>query len=195
VTVTLGGQRCERPSTSLSSPCSRFAKLDRLARNVELLARVMNSDVDSLACDNAAANRLTLHILAAAAEAEAKAISERTTAALAAAKARGVQLGSARPGHWNGRNDARLAGLAKARERAAEAQTRAAREAYADLARVVTELRGKGLSLTAIAGELNEQGHTTRRGRPWNPVQVARVLQQGEQVEIAPSFAVLPRAN
>ena len=114
------------------------------------------------------------------AEAGAKAISERTKAALAAAKARGVQLGSARPGHWNGRNDARLAGLAKARERAAEAQTRAAREAYADLARVVTELRGKGLSLTAIAGELNEQGHTTRRGRPWNAVQVMRVLQQAE---------------
>ena len=86
------------------------AKLDRLARNVEFVARVMNSSVDFVACDNPAANRLTLHILAAVAEAEAKAISDRTKTALAAAKARGTKLGSARPGHWEGREDARLAG-------------------------------------------------------------------------------------
>jgi DNA invertase Pin-like site-specific DNA recombinase len=158
------------------------AKLDRLARNVAFLSALMDSTVPFVACDNPHANRLTLHILAAVAEAEAKAISDRTKAALAAAKARGMQLGSARPGHWDGREDARLAGARAGAKAGAEARARAAAEAYADLAPTVAELRGKGLSLQAIADELNKQGHTTRRGRPWNPVQVSRVLDRGRVV-------------
>jgi hypothetical protein len=34
--------------------------------------------------------------------------------------------------------------------------------------------------LQAIADTLNQKGHTTRRGKPWNPVQVARVLERAE---------------
>jgi DNA invertase Pin-like site-specific DNA recombinase len=152
------------------------AKLDRLARNVEFLARVMNSAVDFVACDNPAANRLTLHILAAVAEAEAKAFSDRTKAALAAAKARGIKLGSARPGHWEGREEARLAGARIGTLAAARARTQAAEEAYADLLPVMESCKAEGLSLRAIADKLNAEGHTTRRGKPWNPVQVSRVL-------------------
>ncbi len=37
-------------------------------------------------------------------------------------------------------------------------------------------LRAEGLSLRAIADRLNADGHTTRRGAAWNPMQVARVL-------------------
>ena len=70
-----------------------MAKLDRLARNVAFLSALMESKVAFVACDNPHANRLTLHILAAVAEAEAKAISDRTKAALAAYKARGGKLG------------------------------------------------------------------------------------------------------
>jgi hypothetical protein len=36
----------------------------------------------------------------------------------------------------------------------------------------------EGLSLREIAARLNADGHTTRRGKLWNPVQVARVLKQ-----------------
>src|SRR5713226_5817525 len=75
------------------------AKMDRLARNVAFLSALMEAKVDFIAVDNPAANKLTLHILAAVAEAEAEAISTRTKAALAAYKARGGKLGSARPGH------------------------------------------------------------------------------------------------
>jgi hypothetical protein len=56
-----------------------------------------------------------------------------------------------------------------------------ANETYADLAPIVRELRGKGLSQMAIADELNKQGYTTRRGKPWNQVQVMRVLNRFDQ--------------
>jgi DNA invertase Pin-like site-specific DNA recombinase len=153
------------------------AKLDRLARNVEFLAKVMNSGCDFAAADMPAANRFMLHVMAAVAEHEAKAISDRTRAALAAAKARGTLLGSARPGHWEGREDNRLAGLAKGRAVAARVKQEQAREAYTDLLPTIAGLKGEGLSLRAIAERLNSEGHTTRHGRPWNPVQVARVLE------------------
>jgi DNA invertase Pin-like site-specific DNA recombinase len=62
-----------------------IAKLDRLARNVAFISAMMDAGVDFVACDQPYASRLTLHILAAVAEDEARRISERTKAALAAA--------------------------------------------------------------------------------------------------------------
>jgi hypothetical protein len=65
---------------------------------------------------------------------------------------------------------------AKATQQAGEAAKALAREAYADLKPWLAELRARGLSLRAIAERLNDEGHTTRRGKEWNPVQVGRVL-------------------
>ena len=75
------------------------AKLDRLARNVAFTSALMESKVDFVCCDCKGATTLTLHILAAVAQEEARLISERTKKALAAAKARGMKLGSAREAH------------------------------------------------------------------------------------------------
>jgi DNA invertase Pin-like site-specific DNA recombinase len=158
------------------------AKLDRLARNVAFLSELMDSTVPFVACDNPHANRLTLHILAAVAEAEGKAISDRTKAALTAAKARGTLLGSARPGHWKGREEARLAGLEKGRAVAIKVKRERALHAYADLAPVLSDLRVKGMTLQGIADRLNSEGHTTRRGRPWSSMQVSRVLNGASSV-------------
>lgn len=98
------GKRKDRPELQKAiAACKRcnarlvIAKLDRLARNVAFIANLMDGCVDFVACDMPEANRLTLHILAAVAEHEREMISERTKAALQAAKARGVRLGSPDP--------------------------------------------------------------------------------------------------
>jgi DNA invertase Pin-like site-specific DNA recombinase len=116
--------------------------------------------------------------MAAVAEHEAKAISDRTKAALQAAKARGTLLGSARPGHWDGREKARLEGARIGAKASAEVRSKAAVDAYADLVPAMEAYNAEGLSLREIAARLNADGHTTRRGKMWNPVQVARVLKQ-----------------
>lgn len=181
------GKRADRPQLAKALAHAKrskatlvVAKLDRLARNVAFLSTLMRAGVDFVCCDNPHANKLTIHILAAVAEDEAERISARTKAALQAAKARGVKLGSARPGHWKGNENARLAGLARGRAVAAKVNAKAAAEAYADLAPAMEQWRAEGLSLDAIAQRLNAEGHTTRRGRPWNPVQVSRVLERCE---------------
>jgi DNA invertase Pin-like site-specific DNA recombinase len=181
------GKRADRPELARALAHARrsnatlvVAKLDRLARNVAFLSALVQSGVDFVCCDNQYANKLTIYILSAVAEDEAERISARTRAALAAAKRRGTLLGSARPGHWDGREDARMKGLAKAREVGGKVISAKARDAYVDLAPTMLEWRTGGLTLKQIGDRLNSEGHTTRRGKPWNPVQVARVLQRAE---------------
>jgi DNA invertase Pin-like site-specific DNA recombinase len=152
------------------------AKLDRLSRNVAFLSALLESKVDFLACDNPHANKLTIHLLAAVAEHEAEMISQRTKAALQAYKARGGKLGAQLPQCRNLTPDA----VARGRARSIQARAKAAAEAYADLAPAMREWRAAGLSLAAIAVRLNSEGHTTRRGKPWNPVQVLRVLERSQ---------------
>lgn len=79
---------CQRGKATLL-----IAKLDRLARSVIFIANLMDSNIDFVACDMPHASRLILHIMAAFAEHERQIIGERTKAALAASKARGVRLG------------------------------------------------------------------------------------------------------
>lgn len=117
------GKRSDRPKLTEAIAHARgvkgtllVAKLDRLARNMAFTATLMESNIDFVCCDNPTANRLTIHILAAVAEDEARRISERTKAALQAAKARGVRLGSAREGHWAGREDRRKLGSERSSE-------------------------------------------------------------------------------
>ena len=177
------GKRADRPElaeaiahASRSKARLVVAKLDRLARNVAFLSALMESGADFVAIDNEHANRLTIQILAAVAEAEAKAISERTKAALAATRRRGTQLGSAREGHWDGREDRRRAGAKAGAARAAVVHRQAAEAGYADLLPTMVGFRTAGDSLRTIAAKLNDSGHTTRSGGPWNPMTVRNVL-------------------
>ena len=74
----------------------RIAKLDRLARGVAFISNLMEGGVDFVAADMPSVNPLTVHVLAAVAEHEREMISQRTKAALAAAKVRGTRLGNPR---------------------------------------------------------------------------------------------------
>jgi DNA invertase Pin-like site-specific DNA recombinase len=169
------GKRNDRPALADALRLCRkhratlvIAKLDRLARNVAFISNLMESGVEFVAADMPQADRFQLHIYAALAEQEAVAISKRTKAALAAAKARGTQLGGRRVSRerWA---EIRLGASAL---RTAEADKRAA-----DLLPVIESIKaGGGQTLRQIASGLNERNIATPRGGEWSAVQVQRVL-------------------
>lgn len=161
------GRKNDRPELHAAiAACQRqratliIAKLDRLARNVAFIAGLMESGIEFIAVDMPSANRLTLHILAAVAEHEREMISERTCVALAEAKARGVKLGNPAP-DIPAATAARLARMTKAR---------------ATVAPLIERLRGQGLSLRAIAADLNERHVPSTTGRQWHASSVRNVL-------------------
>src|SRR5260370_12721803 len=135
-----------------------IARLDRLARNVAMIAELMDSEVEFVAVDFPTASRLTLHILAAIAEYESKLASERTKAALAAARARGVRLGGAPSGFA----DLPAAVAASVKTREAEALASAL-----DVAPIIWELFAKGKTQIEIAAELSRRLIPTARKNGW----------------------------
>jgi DNA invertase Pin-like site-specific DNA recombinase len=146
-----------------------IAKLDRLARNVAFISALMESGIDFTAADFPEANRLTVHILAAVAEHEAMMISERTKAALAARKARGLPLGnqaSLRPADREGAARAGAAWSKKAADHAAMVLP------------AVLQMKGAGMSLSAMARDLAKRGFMTVRGGRWTAAQVSAVLRR-----------------
>lgn len=174
------GKRCDRPELAKAIAHAKrsgatlvIAKMDRLARNVHFLSGLMEAGVEFVACDNPAANRLTVHILAAVAEDEAKRISDRTKAALAAYKARGGTLGAALLGSRLSNED-----RDKGRSVANATQSRQAIAVYFDLIPQMTAMKASGMSLKAIADQLNADGHTTRTEAKWSAVQVMRTLKR-----------------
>jgi DNA invertase Pin-like site-specific DNA recombinase len=151
-----------------------IAKLDRLARNVAFISNLMESKVEFVAVDFPQANRLTIHILAAVAEYEAEAISQRTKAALTALKASGKRLGTPHPEKVKAY--AHLGGAASVRVRQERARQRAQ-----DLKPVIEEIRARGVtSRLGIAKELNAAGHTAPWGGPWSATQVMHLLRNAQ---------------
>jgi DNA invertase Pin-like site-specific DNA recombinase len=182
------GKRSDRPELAKallhakrSKSTLLVAKLDRLSRNVHFLSGLMESKVPFVCCDNPTATPVTIHIFAALAEQETKAISERTTKALAEARKEGTLLGSARPGHWDGREDRRRAGGIKGRKASAKVRREDARKAHEELCPILLSLRAEGLTLAKMADRLNAEGWKTRQGKDWNVVGVCRFLKQCEK--------------
>jgi len=138
-----------------------IAKLDRLARNVHFVSGLMESHVDFVAADMPHANKLTIHIFAAAAEHERDMISQRTKDALAAARARGVKLGNPR---W--RESIRKASAARGVGRAVSSE----------LIGIIRDLRGQKKTLRGIAEQLNGLKLSTPSGSRWHASTVRGAL-------------------
>lgn len=146
------------------------AKLDRLSRDVAFVAGLMAQRVPFIVAElGADADPFMLHLFAALAEKERAMISRRTKDALAAAKARGVKLGSPV--------------IDKARAAAEEARAAAADDYARGLAPVIAAIQKQGITgLRAIARELTARKVEARRGGNWTPVQVGELLKRIERI-------------
>lgn len=140
-----------------------IAKLDRLGRNVAFISALMESGVSFVAVDNPQANELILHIMAAFAQHERRAISTRTKEALQAAKRRGVQLGQ------HGKNV-----LSK--------ENQATADRFAEgMKPTIAGLKKEGFkTIRAIRDELNRRKVPTYRnnGQEWHFSSVYNLLQR-----------------
>ena len=152
-----------------------IAKLDRLSRDAHFLLGLQKSGVRFRAVDMPGADEFTVGIMALVAQQERKAISTRTKEALAAAKARGVQLG----------NPDNLTEAAAARGRRAGLETRVRNaDEFADKRfNRISQLQQDGLSLRRIAEVLNEEGILTARGKQgsWTAQSVKNVIERALQ--------------
>jgi DNA invertase Pin-like site-specific DNA recombinase len=167
------------------------ARLDRLVRNMAFTAKLLESGIDFVCCDNPHANKATIHILAAVAEDETRRISERTKTALKAARARGVKLGSSREGHWEGHEDRRLEGarrgLPMAVKAASEARMIKTLDAYKFLLPRIVKMRDEErMTLSAIAERINEEGHKTTADLPFTPTMIIRLLRRANALKPGP---------
>jgi DNA invertase Pin-like site-specific DNA recombinase len=132
------------------------AKLDRLSRDVAFISGLMAQRVPFVVAElGPTVDPFTLHIYAALAEKERALISERTKAALQAARERGVRLGNPNIGADN---------------------AAAAADRDAALRPILAELAGKPLRQAAQA--LTARGITAPRGGAWNQVTVMRVMRR-----------------
>ena len=180
ITEVETGKRSDRPQLAEALRFCRLynaklviAKLDRLARNVAFVSALMEAKVSFVAVDLPTANNFTVHIFSAAAEHEAKAISDRTKAALAASKARGRKLGGLREGGF-GQPEQRLVG----QQRSIQTRQAKALSFAADVSPFVTEMRQAGMSLRTIAADLNAKQIPTARGKAWTAMAVQRIIKQ-----------------
>ena len=171
------GKRNDRPKLAEALRLCRIynaklliAKLDRLSRNVFFISSLMESGVKFVAVDMPEATDMTIHILASVAQGEAKAISDRTRTALAAARERGTRLGGLRS------NSATIHALGN-EQSVKVRQKRAVKRAH-DLLPAIEQAKADGaVTLREIATFLNAKGiPTPRETGEWTAVQVKRIL-------------------
>ncbi|MGO8915394.1 MAG: recombinase family protein [Stellaceae bacterium] len=169
------GKRSDRPQLEKALRLCKvtgaklvIAKLDRLSRDAHFLLGLQKAGVPFVAADMPEANEMVVGIMAVVAQAERKMISERTKAALQAARRRGVKLG-------NPNGAAHLRGLGNAAATAAVRQNAVHRAE--NVAPVIADILAAGItSVGGIAAELNRRGILTARGGNWHPTSVRRVL-------------------
>lgn len=162
---TQSGAKNDRPQLADAlAQCRRqkatllIARLDRLSRSLSFVAQLLDANVEIKCADMPEANRLLLQMLAVFSEHERQMIRERTRAALAAAKARGVLLGA------NGRH------LAAANRAEAD------RFARGMMPYVAAAKAAGRVTLKGIGDHLSNTGNLTSCGNRWQPTGVKRLL-------------------
>ncbi len=145
-------------------------KLDRLTRSTRDLGDLLDraaaegwallSVAESLDTSTAA-GRLVVSVLGAVAQWEREAVGERTAAAMAGMKARGLYTGGAAPYGYRVDAEGRLV----------------ADEAELATAKLAAELRASGLSLRRTAAALAARGLLPRDGGAWSPAAVSRLVE------------------
>jgi DNA invertase Pin-like site-specific DNA recombinase len=132
-----------------------IAKLDRISRRVSFIAALMESGIKFAIADLPNANAFQIHIYAALAQEERRLISERTKAALHAAKQRGVMLG-------------------KSGAALAQRNIQAANSFAHSLKNMLVELRDSGMSFHEMAEEMNVKNIPSYAGGKWHGMTVQR---------------------
>jgi DNA invertase Pin-like site-specific DNA recombinase len=173
------GRRRDRPQLEAALElCARrrailvIARLDRLARNVAFVSSLLESRVRFIALDMPEADVTFLQMAAVFAEYEARKVSERTKAALAAAKARGTAMGWASPTRQGEQRAASSKGVAALREQAARFA--------ANTLPIVESIHRSGITtLSGVAAALNARGVRASRGGRWYPTTVRNLLATG----------------
>jgi len=150
-----------------------ISKLDRLSRSVSFISNLMESGVAFVATDMPYANRLTIHILASVAEHEREMISQRTKAALDAAKKRGQKLG------FSLHNKETI--VLPAVKKAVEVNIEKADKFAENILPIVHQIQKTGITTyQGIANILNTRGITSPRGGEWYPNSVRNLLRRNK---------------
>jgi DNA invertase Pin-like site-specific DNA recombinase len=134
---------------------------------------LLESHVDFVCLDAQEINSRTIHIIANVAEEETRKVSDRAKTALAAAKARGVKLGSADP---RVKKANYRKGTFKAIAAAAKKRHEQTKLTYAYLMPEIRTRRERGETLPEIMDWLNAAGHKTTAGKPFTQTAVWRLI-------------------
>jgi DNA invertase Pin-like site-specific DNA recombinase len=172
---TVSGRKNNRAQLAMALTMCRImravlviARLDRLSRNVAMIAQLMESGLDFVATDFPYANKFTIHVLAAVAEYESRIQSERMKAVLAAMKQRGCKVRSTKTGSL-----CRFPpGCSQASARARKARAEARRS---DLAPLVWRSIAEGKSYRVVANEFNETGVIPATKHRWTANAIWRI--------------------
>jgi DNA invertase Pin-like site-specific DNA recombinase len=174
----MSGRKDSRPELAKALSMCRIARavlviarLDRLSRSVEMIARLMESNLEFVAVDFPHANRFTIHILAAVGEYESRLISERTKQVIAARRKRGAKVGHVASGLPRRFPPGCQEASALVRQARLEARAQ-------DLAPLVWKAIADGKSLSVIADEFNESGIAPPQRGPWAKNSIWRITRQ-----------------
>ena len=172
---TVSGRKNDRPQLAMALTTCRImgavlviGRLDRLSRNVAMIAQLMESGLEFVATDFPYANKFTIHVLAAVAEYESRIQSERMKAVLAALKQRGIKVGNTKRDSTRRFPPGCQQASAQARQARAEARRR-------DLAPLVWNFIAEGKSHRVIANEFNETGVSLIRHSKWKKHAIWRI--------------------